>query len=67
LEKFERYRPRLEATHMEQTESLGAHLGGAIEIYAKREQCNSELAFGDNNLNDVLLVPAGDVIALPLP
>jgi hypothetical protein len=51
---------------MEQPESLGIHLG-EIEIYAKRERCNSGLAFGGNDPNDILLVPASGVIALPLP
>ena len=46
---------------MEQPESLGIHLG-EIEIYAKREQCNSGLAFGGNDPN-ILLVPASGVIA----
>jgi hypothetical protein len=51
---------------MEQPESLGIHLG-EIEIYAKRERCNSGLALGGNDPNDILLVPASGVIALPLP
>jgi hypothetical protein len=47
---------------MEQPESLGIHLG-EIEIYAKRERCNSGLAFGGNDPNNILLVPASGVIA----
>ena len=29
---------------------LSAHLGGSVEIYAKREDCNSGLAFGGNKI-----------------
>jgi 1-aminocyclopropane-1-carboxylate deaminase len=29
---------------------LGSHLGGKVELYAKREDCNSGLAFGGNKL-----------------
>src|SRR5882724_11547977 len=31
-------------------ERLSAHLGGKVELYAKREDCNSGLAFGGNKL-----------------
>jgi 1-aminocyclopropane-1-carboxylate deaminase len=31
-------------------ERLGKHLGGKVELYAKREDCNSGLAFGGNKL-----------------
>jgi 1-aminocyclopropane-1-carboxylate deaminase len=41
---------------------LSAHLGGKVEIYAKREDCNSGLAFGGNKLRKLeYLVP--DAIA----
>ena len=46
--------PRLELvpspTPLEKLERLSAHLGGAVEIYAKREDCNSGLAYGGNKL-----------------
>ena len=29
---------------------MSAHLGGQVELYAKREDCNSGLAFGGNKL-----------------
>ena len=35
---------------IEKLERLGAHLGGKVELYAKREDCNSGLAFGGNKL-----------------
>ena len=32
-------------TQIEKLERLSAHLGGKVELYAKREDCNSGLAF----------------------
>src|SRR5207237_648526 len=34
----------------EKLERLSQHLGGQVELYAKREDCNSGLAFGGNKL-----------------
>jgi len=50
LEKFERYPLTFGPTHIEKLPRLSAHLGGKVEIYAKREDCNSGLAFGGNKL-----------------
>jgi 1-aminocyclopropane-1-carboxylate deaminase len=50
LEKFERYPLTFGPTPIEKLERLSAHLGGAVEIYAKREDCNSGLAFGGNKI-----------------
>src|SRR5215471_8007371 len=50
LEKFERYPLTFGPTHIEKLARLSAHLGGKVEIYAKREDCNSGLAFGGNKL-----------------
>src|SRR6266436_1937735 len=50
LEKFERYPLTFGPTHIEKLERLSAHLGGKVELYAKREDCNSGLAFGGNKL-----------------
>src|SRR5260221_14232353 len=50
LEKFERYPLTCGPTHIEKLERLGAHLGNKVELYAKREDCNSGLAFGGNKL-----------------
>ncbi|MER9964766.1 pyridoxal-phosphate dependent enzyme [Mesorhizobium sp. M0045] len=47
LEKFERYPLTFGPTPVDR---LGEHLGGKVEIYAKREDCNSGLAFGGNKL-----------------
>ena len=50
LEKFERYPLTFGPTHIEKLSRLSGHLGGKVEIYAKREDCNSGLAFGGNKL-----------------
>jgi 1-aminocyclopropane-1-carboxylate deaminase len=50
LEKFARYPLTFGPTHIEKLERLSAHLGGKVELYAKREDCNSGLAFGGNKL-----------------
>jgi 1-aminocyclopropane-1-carboxylate deaminase len=50
LEKFERYSLTFGPTPIEKLDRLSAHLGGSVEIYAKREDCNSGLAFGGNKI-----------------
>jgi 1-aminocyclopropane-1-carboxylate deaminase len=50
LEKFARYPLTFGPTPIEKLERLSAHLGGKVEIHAKREDCNSGLAFGGNKL-----------------
>ncbi|KLK90280.1 1-aminocyclopropane-1-carboxylate deaminase [Microvirga vignae] len=50
LEKFKRHPLTLGPTPIEKLDRLGQHLGGKVEIYAKREDCNSGLAFGGNKL-----------------
>src|SRR5262250_2162723 len=50
LEKFERYPLTFGPTPIEHLARLSKHLGGGVEIYAKREDCNSGLAFGGNKL-----------------
>ena len=62
LEKFERYPLTFGPTHIEKLERLTQHLGGKVELYAKREDCNSGLAFGGNKLRKLeYIVP--DAIA----
>ncbi len=62
LEKFERYPLTFGPTPIEKLSRLSAHLGGAVEIYAKREDCNSGLAYGGNKLRKLeYIVP--DAIA----
>ena len=50
LDRFERYPLTFGPTPIERLERLSAHLGGAVQIYAKREDCNSGLAFGGNKI-----------------
>jgi 1-aminocyclopropane-1-carboxylate deaminase len=50
LEKFARYPLTFGPTPIEPLRRLGQHLGGRVELYAKREDCNSGLAFGGNKL-----------------
>ena len=50
LEKFERYPLTFGQTPIEKLNRLSEHLGGKVDIYAKREDCNSGLAFGGNKL-----------------
>src|SRR6201996_1059520 len=62
LEKFERYPLTFGPTAIEKLPRLGGHLGGKVEIFAKREDCNSGLAFGGNKLRKLeYIVP--DAIA----
>lgn len=50
LEKFDRYPLTFGPTPIEKLERLSAHLGGGVQIFAKRDDCNSGLAFGGNKL-----------------
>lgn len=62
LEKFERYPLTFGPTPIEKLNRLSQHLGGKVELYAKRDDCNSGLAFGGNKLRKLeYIVP--DAIA----
>jgi hypothetical protein len=50
LEKFARYPLTFGPTPIEKLARLTEHHGGDVEIYAKRDDCNSGLAFGGNKL-----------------
>jgi 1-aminocyclopropane-1-carboxylate deaminase len=50
LAKFAHYPLTFGPTPIEKLSRLSAHLGGSVEIYAKREDCNSGLAFGGNKI-----------------
>jgi 1-aminocyclopropane-1-carboxylate deaminase len=50
LSKFERYKLTFGPTPIEHLPRLTAHLGGDVQIFAKRDDCNSGLAFGGNKL-----------------
>ena len=62
LDKFERYPLTFGPTPIEKLDRLSEHLGGAVELYAKRDDCNSGLAFGGNKIRKLeYIVP--DAIA----
>jgi 1-aminocyclopropane-1-carboxylate deaminase len=48
LKKFPRHSLTFGPTPIQPLKRLSAHLGGQVELYAKREDCNSGLAFGGN-------------------
>jgi 1-aminocyclopropane-1-carboxylate deaminase len=50
LAKFERYKLTFGPTPIEFLPRLSAAAGGKVEIYAKRDDCNSGLAMGGNKL-----------------
>lgn len=61
-DKFPRYRLTFGPTPIESLERLSRHLGAGVELYAKRDDCNSGLAFGGNKIRKLeYLVP--DAIA----
>jgi len=62
LEKFERYPLTFGPTPIEHLPRLTEALGGKVQIYAKRDDCNSGLAMGGNKLRKLeYIVP--DAIA----
>ena len=62
LEKFERYPLMFGPTPIEKLGRLTEALGGEVEIWAKRDDCNSGLAFGGNKIRKLeYIVP--DAIA----
>lgn len=62
LQKFPRYPLTFGSTPIQPLKRLSAHLGGKVELFAKREDCNSGLAFGGNKTRKLeYLIP--DLIA----
>jgi 1-aminocyclopropane-1-carboxylate deaminase len=62
LEKFARYPLTFGPSYIQPLERLSAYLGNSVRLYAKREDCNSGLAFGGNKLRKLeFIVP--DAIA----
>src|SRR3954467_8530483 len=58
LQRFPRYALTFGPTPIHPLKRLGAHLGGKVQLYAKREDCNSPLAFGGNKTRKLeYLVP----------
>lgn len=55
---FQRYPLTFGPSPIEKLERLSKHLGGNVEIYAKRDDCNSGLAFGGNKIRKLeYLIP----------
>ena len=62
LDKFERYPLTFGPTPIEHLPRMTEALGGKIQIFAKRDDCNSGLAMGGNKLRKLeYIVP--DAIA----
>lgn len=62
LQQFDRYPLTFGPTPIQPLKRLSAHLGGQVDLYAKREDCNSGLAFGGNKTRKLeYIVP--DVLA----
>lgn len=62
LDKFERYPLTFGTTPIQFLPNLSKHLGKNLQIYAKRDDCNSGLAFGGNKLRKLeYIVP--DILA----
>ena len=58
LDKFPRHPLTFGPTPIQPLKRLSAHLGGKVEIFAKRDDCNSGLAFGGNKTRKLeYLVP----------
>jgi 1-aminocyclopropane-1-carboxylate deaminase len=49
---FERYPLTFGPSPIEKLSRLSNHLGGNADIYAKRDDCNSGLAFGGNKIRN---------------
>ena len=57
-DQFPRHKLSFGPTPIEKLGRLTAHLGGKVEIFAKRDDCNSGLAFGGNKVRKLeYLVP----------
>jgi 1-aminocyclopropane-1-carboxylate deaminase len=58
LNRFPRHSLTFGPTPIHPLKRLSAHLGGKVDLYAKREDCNSGLAFGGNKTRKLeFLVP----------
>jgi 1-aminocyclopropane-1-carboxylate deaminase len=58
LKGFPRYNLTFGPTPVQPMRRLSAYLGGDVELYAKREDCNSGLAFGGNKTRKLeFLIP----------
>jgi 1-aminocyclopropane-1-carboxylate deaminase len=62
LERFDRVPLLFGPSPVHRLERLSEHLGGAVEIWAKREDCNSGLAYGGNKVRKLEYL-AADALA----
>jgi 1-aminocyclopropane-1-carboxylate deaminase len=62
LDSFERVPLLFGPSPVHRLERLSAHLGGEVEIWAKREDCNSGLAYGGNKVRKLEYL-AADALA----
>ena len=63
LAKFEKYSLSFGTTPIEHLPRLSEALGGDVDIYAKRDDCNSGLALGGNKIRKMeYIVP--DIFSL---
>ena len=65
LEKFERYPLTFGPTPVEPLPRLSAALGGGVEIWAKRDDCNSGLAMGGNKLRKLEYIVPDAIASAP--
>ncbi len=62
IERFDRVPLLFGPSPIHRLERLSEHLGGAVEIWAKREDCNSGLAYGGNKVRKLEYL-AADALA----
>lgn len=62
LSDFDRVELLFGPSPVHRLERLGEHLGGAVEIWAKREDCNAGLAYGGNKVRKLEYL-AADALA----
>src|SRR5262245_57399728 len=62
LERFDRVPLLFGPSPVHRLERLSEHLGGAVEIWAKREDCNAGLAYGGNKMRKLEYL-AADALA----
>jgi 1-aminocyclopropane-1-carboxylate deaminase len=62
LSDFDRIELLFGPSPVHRLERLGEHLGGSVEIWAKREDCNSGLAYGGNKVRKLEYL-AADALA----
>jgi 1-aminocyclopropane-1-carboxylate deaminase len=58
IERFDRVPLLFGPSPVHRLERLSEHLGGAVDIWARREDCNSGLAHGGNKIRTSELIVA---------